>query len=76
LPINGRKSALAERDFKAFAEHLRLTSKQYDNVFLRLRNSIGNMRETLSKSFAYEGHRHELRELLSDRAVRIGLLDA
>ena len=32
LPLNGRKSALAERDFWAFAEHLRLTPKQYDNA--------------------------------------------
>ncbi len=68
-------AALVERDFWAFAESLRLTRKQYENVFERVRNSIENMRKVLSYSFASAKHKHELGELLPNRAVRIGILD-
>ena len=76
MPINGRKSGLEKRDFRTFAEHLRLTNKQYDNVIARLRNSLEKMGAALSKSFVYESHKLELQGLLTDRAVRVGILEA
>ena len=74
LPINGRKSAIAERDFRSFAEYLRLTPKQYDNVFARLRSSMNILKDTLSKSFASEHHKRELKRILLERAARIGIV--
>jgi serine/threonine-protein kinase HipA len=74
LPINGRKSALVERDFRVFAEHLRLTPKQYDNVLARMKDSIEPMGDALSKSFASERHRDEVHRIMLDRAGRLGIL--
>jgi serine/threonine-protein kinase HipA len=74
MPINGKKAGLTERDFRVLAEHLRLTSKQCDNVFARLRKSLARMSEALSKSFVSESHKHDLCKILSDRAARIGIL--
>jgi serine/threonine-protein kinase HipA len=75
LPINGRKSAIAERDFRSFAEYLRLNQKQYDNVFARLRNSMNILEDTLSKSFVSEHHRRELQRIVRERAARIGIVE-
>jgi serine/threonine-protein kinase HipA len=73
LPINGKKAGLSARDFRAFAERLRLTHKQHDNVLVRLRTSLGKINDELSNSFAREPHEEELRRIIAERAGRIGI---
>jgi serine/threonine-protein kinase HipA len=73
LPINGKKAGLSGRDFRMFAERLRLTPKQHDNVLVRLRTALGKMSDELSKSFAHESHKEELQRIITERAGRIGI---
>jgi serine/threonine-protein kinase HipA len=70
LSICGRRTNLSERDFRTFAEYLKLTPKQYENSCDRLRDSLPAMEANLARSFAADRHKEELSRLMTDRAER------
>ncbi|MFH1763098.1 MAG: HipA domain-containing protein [Gemmatimonadota bacterium] len=74
LTIQGRKSNLTVGDFRSLADHYRLTPKQTENVFTRLRKSFPQMDAILRRSFVLGSHKEELSQRMRERAERLGIL--
>jgi serine/threonine-protein kinase HipA len=73
LTVNGRKKRLGRKDFLRFAESLRLTEKQVENVFVRLASKIDDTCLLLNAGFCSDEMKNRYGELIRSRADRLGM---
>jgi serine/threonine-protein kinase HipA len=71
LSIRGKRAKLSARDFRALADGLRLTPKQYENACGRILESLPEMETALARSFAKAAHKDALGGLMRERLGRI-----
>lgn len=74
LPINGRKSRLKLDDWTVFAAYLGLTERQRLNVFQRFSRRLPAAFNWIDTSFLLPDTKQAYRELITERAERLGLL--
>lgn len=73
LTLNGKKNRLSRKDFMRFAESLRLTEKQAANACSRFAGKLPAALQVLDNGCCSEGMKQQYRDLINERALRIGL---
>ncbi|KAB7733273.1 type II toxin-antitoxin system HipA family toxin [Rudanella paleaurantiibacter] len=73
LSMNGRKSRLQLNDWHTFANYLGLTERQRVNVFTRFNRQLPEGLEWVDKSFLSTQMKTAYKDLIQDRASRLGL---
>ena len=71
LALNGKKSNLKLRDFKAFAENIGLTEKQFQNSMKRFQNGYESAIQFIDKSMLTHENSNQFKKLLIERAIRL-----
>ena len=75
LTMNGRKSRFRDDDWTRFAHYLGLMDKQRANVHQRFRKRLPNVSDWIDNSFLSAETKRAYRDLINERAQRLGLLD-
>lgn len=73
LTLNGRKKRLGRKDFMRFATSLKLTERQIENTYGRFSKNFEAAFQKVEKGFCSPEMKKRYRELLKERAERLGL---
>ena len=73
LTLNGKKSKFNKEDLLAVGDRLRLNRKQIDNVFEKFVSHAGAASELIGESFLPDKQKEELKKIIADRYIRLGL---
>jgi serine/threonine-protein kinase HipA len=73
LTLNGRKRKLKREDFDVFGNKLAISSKSMQNIFIRFSERLHLVDEWIDISFLPVGMKKEYKEIIHERAKRIGI---
>jgi serine/threonine-protein kinase HipA len=73
LALNGKRSKFKRNDFDVFAKTIGLNEKQADNAYERMSSHIPEILSLIDLSFVSDGKKNEFKELINERAARLGL---
>lgn len=71
LTLNGKKRKLRRSDFQKFGESLKLTDRQIENSFRRIRERYDSGLALIDRGFCSEELKERYRDLVSERAGRL-----
>jgi len=71
LSVNGKKSNLKRKDFKLFAENLKIPEKSMNFIIEKLLSNIENMITIIQKSFLPKKMQDEYEKLMREREGRL-----
>jgi serine/threonine-protein kinase HipA len=75
MPMNGKKSRFRADDWAAFGTYLGLTDKQQANIIRRFRQRLPLALNWIDTSFLTTDTKQAYRQLITDRAQRLGLIE-